>query len=246
MIRILLMTFAFIAVITMNALANILPINGQATGEISNRLPVLFTPAGYAFSIWSVIYILLAVWIVGFWLRVKKGVYPSAQVTLFFVLSALFNIVWLLCWHYEYFIWSIAAMLAYLLSLIALYLQYNNFERGFTERLPISVNLGWISVATIANISYVLTYYSWSGWGLSDQLWTVIMLTVATALALHIRFHYSDIPLTLVFIWAFVAIAAKHGMDELLVSTAALFLSGVLLTGILLIKKKPSQQNFTP
>ncbi|MBT2584090.1 tryptophan-rich sensory protein [Planococcus sp. ISL-109] len=246
MIRILLMTFAFIAVIIMNALANILPINGQATGEISNRVPVLFTPAGYAFSIWSVIYILLAVWIVGFWLRLKKGVYPSAQVTLFFVLSAIFNIVWLLCWHYEYFIWSIVAMLAYLLSLIALYLQYNNFESGFTERLPISVNLGWISVATIANISYVLTFYSWNGWGLSDQLWTVIMLTVATALALHIRFHHSDIPLTLVFIWAFIAIVVRHGMDELLVSTAALFLSGVLMTGILLIKKKPAKQDFTP
>ena len=92
----------------------------------------------------------------------------------------------------------------------------------------------------------MLTVHSWNGWGLSDQLWTVIMLTVATALALHIRFHHSDIPLTLVFIWAFVAIAVRHGMDELLVSTAALFLSGVLLTGILLIKKKPAKTGMTP
>lgn len=244
MIRILLMTLAFFAVVTMNALANILPINGQTTGEISNRIPVLFTPAGYAFSIWSVIYILLAIWIVGFWRRWKKGQTPSLKTSTFFILSAAFNIIWLLCWHYEYFIWSIAAMIGYLMALIALYLQYNNAERGFTERLPISVNLGWISVALIANISYVLTYYSWSGWGLSDQLWTVIMLTVATALALHIRFHHSDIPLTLVFIWAFIAIAARHGMDELLVSTAAVFLSGVLATGILLIKKKNDNQNF--
>lgn len=72
MIRVLLMTLAFIAVVIMNALANILPINGQTTGEISDRVPVLFTPAGYAFSIWSVIYILLAIWIIGFWLRLKK------------------------------------------------------------------------------------------------------------------------------------------------------------------------------
>ncbi|AUD13359.1 hypothetical protein CW734_06220 [Planococcus sp. MB-3u-03] len=245
MIRVLLMTLAFIAVVTMNALANILPINGQTTGEISDRVPVLFTPAGYAFSIWSVIYFigyldhrLLA--------ALEKGVHPSAKVSLYFILSAVFNIAWLLCWHYEFFIWSITAMITYLLSLIALYLEYGNDERGFTERLPVSVNLGWISVATIANISYVLTFYSWSGWGLSDQLWTVIMLTVATALALHIRFHHSDIPLTLVFIWAFVAIAVRHGMDEMLVSTAALFLSGVLLTGILLIKKKPAKPIMTP
>ncbi|ETP68979.1 membrane protein [Planococcus glaciei] len=239
MFRILLMTIAFIAIIVVNALANILPINGQTTGEISNRLPVMFTPAGYVFSIWSVIYILLAIWIIGFWVRLKKGQIPPLKITAFFVLSALFNISWLLLWHYEFFGWSIAAMVGYLLALIGLYLQYSSEERGLFERLPAAVNMGWISVATIANISFVLTYYNWSGWGLSDQLWTVIMLTVATALALHIRFHHSDIPYALVFIWAFIGIAVKHQMDELLVTTASLFLAGVILTGILLIKKRP-------
>ncbi|ANU11717.1 hypothetical protein A1A1_10656 [Planococcus antarcticus DSM 14505] len=240
MIRILLMTIAFIAVVVMNTLANTLPINGQTTGEISNRLLVLFTPAGYVFSIWSIIYLLLAVWIIAFWMRLRKGEIPSSKIALFFILSCVFNISWLLLWHYEFFAWSIVAMLGYLVALIALYLQYGNSERTFTERLPISVNMGWISVATIANISFVLTYYNWSGWGLSDQLWTVIMLTVATALALHIRFHHADIPFALVFIWAFIGIAVKHGTDEMLVTTASLFLSGVILTGILLIKKRTS------
>lgn len=240
MARILLMTIAYIGIIVFNSLANILPLNGQTTGDISNRLPVLFTPAGYVFSIWSVIYILLAVWIVGFWLRYKKGEVPTFKITLFFTLSAVFNITWLFLWHYEFFAWSVAAIFAYLLSLIALYLQYKNTERKFTERLPISINMGWLSVAAISNVNYVLTYYNWSGWGLSDQLWTVIMLTVATALALHIRFHYSDIPYALVFIWAFIGIAVKHGTNELLVTTASLFLSGVILTGILLIKKRSS------
>lgn len=238
MIRILLMTIAFIAVIVMNTLANTMPLNGQTTGEISNRLLVLFTPAGYVFSIWSIIYLLLAVWIIAFWVRLRKGQTPSSKIALFFILSCIFNISWLLLWHYEFFAWSIVAMLGYLVALIALYLQYGNSERTFTERLPISVNMGWISVATIANISFVLTYYNWSGWGLSDQLWTVIMLTVATALALHIRFHHFDIPFALVFIWAFIGIAVKYGTGEMLVTTASLFLSGVILTGILLIKKR--------
>ncbi|WP_282021056.1 tryptophan-rich sensory protein [Planomicrobium okeanokoites] len=239
MFRLILMTIAFLAIIAINALANILPINGQTTGEISNRLPVLFTPAGYVFSIWSVIYILLAIWIAGFWIRYKKEKeLPSRAISLYFILSAAANITWLFLWHYEYFAWSIAAMLLYLGSLILLYLQYDNNERKFTERLPISVNMGWISVATITNISYVLTYYNWGGWGLSNELWAVIMLTVATALALHVRFHHSDIPFTLVFVWAFIGIAVKHGLDEMLVTTASLFLSGVIITGILLIKKK--------
>lgn len=239
MFRLILMTIAFLAIIAINALANILLINGQTTGEISNRLPVLFTPAGYVFSIWSVIYILLAIWIAGFWIRYKKEKeLPSRAISLYFILSAAANITWLFLWHYEYFAWSIAAMLLYLGSLILLYLQYGNNERKFTERLPISVNMGWISVATITNISYVLTYYNWGGWGLSNELWAVIMLTVATALALHVRFHHSDIPFTLVFVWAFIGIAVKHGLDEMLVTTASLFLSGVIITGILLIKKK--------
>ncbi len=239
MFRLILMTIAFLAIIAINALANILPINGQTTGEISNRLPVLFIPAGYVFSIWSVIYILLAIWIAGFWIRYKKEKeLPSRAISLYFILSAAANITWLFLWHYEYFAWSIAAMLLYLGSLILLYLQYGNNERKFTERLPISVNMGWISVATITNISYVLTYYNWGGWGLSNELWAVIMLTVATALALHVRFHHSDIPFTLVFVWAFIGIAVKHGLDEMLVTTASLFLSGVIITGILLIKKK--------
>lgn len=241
MIRILLMTIAFLAVIVTNALANILPLNGQTTGEISNRILVLFTPAGYVFSIWSIIYLLLAIWIIAFWVNLRKGQIPSSKIALFFILSCIFNISWLLLWHYEFFIWSIVAMLGYLVALIALYLQYSNSERKFTERLPISVNMGWISVATIANISFVLTYHNWSGWGLSDQLWTVIMLTVATALALHIRFHHFDIPFALVFIWAFIGIAVKHGTGEMLVTTAALFLSGVILTGILLIKKRTAE-----
>lgn len=238
MIRILLMTIAFIAVVVMNTLANTLPLNGQTTGDVSNRLLVLFTPAGYVFSIWSIIYLLLAVWIVAFWIRLRKGQTPSYKITLFFILSCLFNISWLLLWHYEFFALSIVAMLGYLIALIALYLQYGNSERSFVERLPISINMGWISVATIANISFVLTFYNWSGWGLSDQLWTVIMLTVATAIALHIRFHHMDIPFALVFIWAFIGIAVKHGTEEMLVTTASLFLSGVILTGILLIKKR--------
>lgn len=239
MIRVLLMTLAFGGVVAVNALANILPFNGQTTGEISNRLPVMITPAGYVFSIWSLIYILLAVWIIGFWIRLKKGETPSSKIMLFFLLSAGFNIAWIFLWHYEFFIWTLVAMIGYLLALIALYLQYSNDDRKVTERLPVSVNMGWISVATITNVAYLLTYYNWGGWGLSDQLWTVIMLTVGTALALHVRFHHSDIPFALVFIWAFIGIAVKHGTSELLVTTASLFLSGVIVTGVLLIKKRP-------
>lgn len=240
MFRYILVLISLVAVITANALANILPLNGQTTGEISNRLPVLFTPAGYVFSIWSVIYVLLIIWVIGLWRnRLKKETLFERR-SLLFILSSVFNIAWIFLWHYEYFFLTVVVMISLLLTLIVLYCTYPLLDNRLSGRLPISIYLGWISVATIANISYVLTVYEWSGWGLSDPLWAVIMLTIGAAIALHIRFHHYDIAFPTVFIWAFIGIAIKNGFEELLVMTAALFLSTVLLVGIIFIRKKQS------
>ena len=238
MVRFVLMVIALIGVIAINALANILPLNNQTTGEISNRLPVLFTPAGYVFSIWSVIYVLLIIWLVGMWNKRKQGDVAYTKRSNLFIVSCLLNISWIYLWHYEKFLLTVIVMIGLLITLIALYKTYPVSDNRITSRLPISIYLGWISVATIANISYVLTYYQWNGWGLSDPLWAVIMLTIGTALALHIRFHHYDIAYVFVFIWAYVGIAVQNGLEELLVSTAALFLSAVMLAGILFIKKR--------
>lgn len=240
MLRYILVIVSLLAVITTNALANILPLNGQTTGEISNRLPVLFTPAGYVFSIWSLIYLLLIFWVIGLWRnRFNKDALYERH-SLLFIISCVFNIAWIFLWHYEYFLLTVLVMISLLLTLIILYRTYPVQDNRLSSRLPISIYLGWISVATIANISYVLTVYEWSGWGLSDPLWAVIMMTIGAALALHIRFHHFDIAYPAVFIWAFIGIAVRNGFEELLVMTAALFLSAVLLVGIIFIRKKSS------
>lgn len=231
------MGIALIATVVVNALANILPINGQTTGEISNRLPVLFTPAGYVFSIWGVIYVLAAIWIIYQYVLLKRGTPPVAKRTVLFMLSSLFNIGWILTWHYEYFLYTLVMMVGLVVVLALLYSSYPRKGWDWKERGPISVYLGWVCVALVANISYVLTYYEWDGWGVSDQLWTVGVLTFATAIALHFRYHYYDRIMQLVFIWAFVGIAVRLGLDELLVSAAALFLSSVLVAGILYLNK---------
>lgn len=240
MLRYILVIVSLLAVITTNALANILPLNGQTTGEISNRLPVLFTPAGYVFSIWSLIYLLLIFWVIRLWRNRfnKEALYEKRS--LLFIISCVFNIAWIFLWHYEYFLLTVVVMISLLITLIILYRTYPVQDNRLSSRLPISIYLGWISVATIANISYVLTVYEWSGWGLSDPLWAVIMMTIGAALALHIRFHHYDIAYPAVFIWAFVGIAVRNGFEELLVMTAALFLSAVLLVGIIFIRKKSS------
>lgn len=238
MFRMIIMTLSLIAVVLMNAVANILPLNGKTTGEIANQLPVLFIPAGYVFIIWAVIYVLLACWLFGF----NRNRNDTNRVVLnlrgiLFSISCLFNIAWILLWHFRYFDWTIIIMVSLLLTLLALYFTYPKKDQQFLGRLPIAVYLGWIFVATIANISYVLTLHEWSGLGLSDPLWTVLYLTFATAIALHFLYHHADIALNLVFMWTFIGVAVKNGINELFVSSAALFLTAVIGTGCFLIRK---------
>ncbi|MGD7046038.1 tryptophan-rich sensory protein [Jeotgalibacillus proteolyticus] len=229
---------ALIAVIAVNALANILPINGQTTGEISDRLNVLFTPAGYVFSIWSLIYVLLFIWVV-------RGAFPSqrnrdiyTRTSALFVASSVFNITWILVWHYEFFIASVFVMLGLLGSLILLYLVIQRNEPSFFDRLPFSVYLGWVSVATITNISYTLTYYEWDGFGLSPVLWAVIGLVVGTFLALWFRYTQRDWVYPLVFIWAYIGIAVKNQGTEPTVVFAAIALAVVIVIGTVFLRKK--------
>ena len=239
MYRLMMMTFSLIAVVLVNVAANIMPFNGSTTGEIANRLPVLFIPAGYAFIILAFIYGMLALWLVGFWQN-KAAVSPTLQNlrTALFGLSCLLNIAWIVLWHLNEFNWTIIVSGMLLLTLLGLYFTYSKQNNRLLERVPIAIYLGWIFVGVIINISYVLTLNEWSGWGLSDPLWTVIYLTFATAIALHFLYHHADIALSTVFIWAFIGIAVKNGVDELFVSAAALFLTAAIGTVIFFTRKQ--------
>lgn len=204
---------AFLIVILVNALANALPLNGLTTGEISDRFRVYFVPAGYVFSIWGLIYLLLAIYVV-------YGLTPKgrerADVGPLFAVSCLANIVWLFLWHYEQFAWTIFAMLALLGSLIAIYLRlgvrYPPTERWrWLVQLPFSVYLGWVSVATIANISDVLYLAGWGGKGLAPQVWAVVMMAAAFLLALAMAHFRRDWAYGAVIVWALVGIGIKQG-----------------------------------
>lgn len=238
MFRIMMMTFSLIAAILVDIAANIVPFNGITTGEIANRLPVLFMPSGYVYAIWAVIYILLIVWLYGFWQDTKNSNHSlqNGRAALF-ISSSLLNIAWILFWHYGVFYWTIVIATALLFTLLAMYFTYPQRNTQLFGRLAIGVYLGWIFILTITNISYVLTFHEWSGWGLSDPLWTVIYLTIATAIALHFLYHHADIALNVVFMWTFVGIAVRNGADELFVSVAALFLTAAIGASIVITQK---------
>ncbi|MEI4770201.1 TspO/MBR family protein [Psychrobacillus sp. FJAT-51614] len=239
MIKIIFLIISLFSTIMVNILANTLPINHQTTGEISNRLPSLFTPASYVFLIWIAIYLLLAYWIWNIVKEFKSGESISATRVILFVSSSILNILWIFFWHYELFLFALIDIFALLGVLFILYKTYSSDEQLWIKRLPISIYLGWIFVATFDNIDYYLTYVEFGGWGMTKSLWVVIFLTIATAIALHIRFHYNDPVIVLVFIWAFIGIAYRHMLHELLITSASIFLSFVLIVGILFIKKMP-------
>jgi len=117
-------------------------------------------------------------------------------------------------------------MLALLLSLIAIYvrLEIGRSRVGNAEtwlvRVPFSVYLGWITVATIANVTVWLDYLGWSGWGVGPEVWTVIVLAVAVVIAALVSRTRRDVAYLLVLVWAFVGIAVKHP-DTTVVATAA-------------------------
>ncbi|WP_332650180.1 tryptophan-rich sensory protein [Lysinibacillus sp. 54212] len=202
---------SYLAMISINALATTVGINGKTTGEISNEVDVLFTPAGYVFAIWGLIYILLGIWLFQ-QLRLPTDEVSRYRIDLFLI-TCLYNIAWLLSWHYNYFLISVVVMICLLLSLIIIYRSYPAGDYRLSDRLPFSVYLGWISVALMANISYVLKYYGWNGWGISEQTWAQILLLLATLLAFYIRVKNRDILFSFVVIWAFIGIAVQNGKD---------------------------------
>ncbi|WP_394219547.1 TspO/MBR family protein [Halobacillus trueperi] len=226
---------AFILVVTVNGLANALPLNGQTTGEISNRLNVLFTPAGYVFSIWGLIYILLGIWVIRQFPKSRRDLPIYQETSGLFVLSSVLNSLWIFMWHYEFFGVSVLVMIALLLTLIRLYQTLQKNDASFFDRLPFSVYLGWISVATIANISYYLTYIGWDGFGIFASVWTVLLMIVGTLLAVFFMKSQDDWVYPLVFVWAFIGIGVKNqGSDVPLVVNSAFILAGLLLVLTLL------------
>jgi hypothetical protein len=219
---------AVIATIVINGLANALPINGVTTGEISDGFDVYFVPAGYVFSIWGLIYLGLVAFAVYQVLPSQRDNPRLRRIGYLFALSSVANIAWIFLWHYQQFVPTLVAMVTLLLSLIAIYLRLRSGvsrERVSTaERwavwVPFSVYLGWITVATIANVTVVLEYLNWDGWGIAPEVWAVIMLVVATVVALTMAATRGDAAFLAVIVWAFVGIAVAQAGEPLVVTTA--------------------------
>ncbi len=212
--------------LTVNILASTLPLNGQNTGAISDRFKVFFVPAGYVFAIWGVIYIGWIAFAVYQALPAQKESPRLRRLGYLFALSGVFNAAWLFCWHYNQFGLSVVVMLVLLGLLIASYLRLNvgktpvgNAEKWCVD-VPFSVYLGWITVATVANVTDLLYFVNWNGFGISPLVWAVIMLVVASLLGLAMALTRRDSGYLFVLIWSFAGIAVKQAGTPLVANSA--------------------------
>lgn len=225
-----------------NALANILPINGYQTGEISDMHDVFFTPAGFIFSIWGVIYVALLLWLLSF--SFKKQSLNSSQYW-GFLLTCLLNTLWILVWHFLLDGIAFIVIFLLLLSLIYLYQVQRKATPSKLYLIPISLYLGWIIVATITNFSYWLV----ASVGIDASLQTVLtyaFLALTTLVGLGIIFYLKDLPIIMVFIWAMYGIFTKNLPDHRLIAIVTIVLAAILLIGSvisLIIGRKTNKKN---
>lgn len=219
---------ALAGTLIINILSNALPLNGRTAGEISDALPSFFTPAGYTFSIWGLIYTALIGFAIYQALPQAREQSFLSQIGWLFVASSVANSAWIFAWHYGYYLISVVMMITLLLSLIAIYLRLqvgrtgesHSWQEKLLVHVPFSLYLGWITVATIANIASVATYLGWQGGGIAEPVWSAIMIAVAVVVAALVLFNARRLAYAGVLIWALFGIRAAYPAEALVANTA--------------------------
>ena len=243
--KIIITWLLYVGVIAVNALANILPINGYNTGQISAFYPNTFVPAGFTFSIWGVIYLLLLAYTIGYtYYSIQRQAYPKAFILIdrinpYFLLTCIFNMAWIVAWHYLQIELSVLIMLLFLSTLIQLFLKTKTMalDLSLTQRFilqtPFIVYLGWISVATIANITALLVAYKWTAWNIAPAYWSATMILIAIVLAVLMLRKFKVVEFALVVAWALWGIYNAQGPAAPILAKVTAAGIGILITAIL-------------
>ena len=229
---------AFILVIVFNWLANALPFNDQSQAEIAAKYPSLFTPAGFTFSIWGVIYLALLAFIIYQALPSQRQNALIARLSVPFKISCVSNALWLVAWHYDQTVLALLIMLVLLATLVIIYrallanVNQSTLLKYFVLYLPFSLYTSWISVAMIANVSVIQTDYGWNSAGLTAVNWTLLKLAVAGAVGATVVLRTRDAAFVLVTAWAAYGIAAKQAAIPTIAGAATMLAMLALLLAI--------------
>jgi hypothetical protein len=238
-IRQIVNVIAVIATIAVNSLSQTIPFNNQTSAEIANRYAdrTFFLPANYVFSIWGVIYLGMIAFAVFQALPSQRENPRLRRIGYWFVLSCIANGTWLVLFHWNQFALSTIAMIVLLVALVRVYLilrdgQTISRAEFWCVRVPMSIYFAWITVATVANFTYVGVDANWDGFGISYEAWGAIMLVVAGLIAGTVAVVNRDLAYTGVIVWAFVGIVVRH-TDVSAVALAAGVMAAIVGVGAL-------------
>ena len=221
----------FGVMVLMNYLANALPLNNKTTGQLSDALPNLFVPTGLTFSIWGVIYLLIAVFLVLQFRSSNEKMLES--IGWLFAISCFLNALWIIAWHYQRIPLSVMIMILLLITLIYINLSIRNLPMGFVKA-AFGTYLGWICIATIANITALLVQYQWNGFGIPEPVWTIIMIAAGTVIVSLALLRLQNPFIGLSVIWAFLGIYLKRNSDYNTIAIAAI-IAMVLVTVVTIL-----------
>jgi hypothetical protein len=229
---------AFVSVVFINYLSNTGLLNNTTIGSVSDGLNSLFTPAGYAFSIWGLIYLLL----LGFAIYQGRSLFVNVRDDDFvektgywFIISCMANSAWIFCWIYEYT--GLSCIFIFLLLFSLLKIVWKNrmelWDAPFSVILflwwPFVIYSGWVTVASIANVSSYLVKIGWNGFGISAEIWTLIMIVIATAINLIITWKRNMREFGLVGAWALIAIGVANNDEQNTIAYAAFITAAILI-----------------
>jgi len=229
---------AYLIMVILNALANILPINNQTTGGVSDKYANLFAPAGITFAIWGLIYLMLGLFLLYQFGLFTKGSGHHEDVVLqigwLFAASSFANALWILLWHHDLILGSLLLMIAILLCLVfitqRLFAEKPEGRQKWLCNHAFSVYLGWISVATIANATTLFVSLGWKGSGIPEWFWTLLLMVIAAVLASVRLYLQGDRPFAMVVAWALTGIVIKH-VTVFDLAFPQLVLAGMFLIG---------------
>ncbi len=248
--------FVLILVLVMNAAATTLPLNGVSTEEISDALPSYFTPAGYTFAIWGLIYAALIAFAIYQARPVERTRPFLGKIGWLFIINGIFNSAWIIAWHYGYYTVSVGIMLIILATLIAIYLRLNigypdaavTWQDKLFYQAPFSLYLGWITVATIANIASVTNHLGWDGFGITEPTWAMIMIGVAVIVVVLLLINRRNLAYAGVLVWALFGIRASateagEATLALVAIAAAIIIIGLAILGYYRTRNQLNQHN---
>ena len=235
----------FGCVLVLNYLANQLPLGGVTQRELAAEYQLLLTPAGYAFSIWGVIYLGLVVYIVSQALPQTRSEQQIRSLDKPFRISCFCNMGWLFAWHHRAVTISVFLMLGLLLSVAWAYRSLDK-ERGRYRRSSewiiertFSLYLGWVSIAMTLNLSIFFSQLGWSGLPLTPQTWATLLLVLLSILFLALAIPRRDFALLFVLAWAALGIFVKNRELALISATSLSAIALSLFTGLYLLKSVP-------